>query len=554
MRELLRNEEHVYQRRWLTLLVLCLSLMVIGLDNTILNVALPTLAKPTVLGGLGASGSELQWIVDSYTLVFAGLLLTAGSLGDRFGRYKGLTIGLTIFGTGSALSALASSANMLIVTRALMGIGGAFIMPATLSVLTNVFTEPRERAKAIGIWAGVSAIGIGLGPVAGGTLLTHFWWGSVFLVNVPVVIGALILGYFLIPESRDPAAPRLDPLGSLLSIAGLGALLWAIIEGPGKGWTSAPVLGGFVLGVALLGAFLYWELHYESPMLDIRVFENPRFSAASGAITLTFLCLFGTIFLLTQYLQAVLGFSTVKAGAVLIPQAMVMMVAAPMSTRWVHRFGNKAVVATGMTIVALSLISITTLGPSSSTLHVIVVTVVLGLGMANIMAPATESIMGSLPKEKAGVGSAVNDTTRQVGGAVGVALLGSILSSRYGSLMGSALGSTVPAAVVDKARDSIGAALGAVRDLPAARPFAGDIVDAAHRSFITGFHTAALVAAGILLVSVLGVLRWLPARAAEPGVVHADATDAVPMGIGPVDVTPADLSADFADELEVGNA
>jgi EmrB/QacA subfamily drug resistance transporter len=556
MRELLRDEEHVYQRRWMTLLVLCLSLMVIGLDNTILNVALPTLAKPAHLGGLGASGSELQWIVDSYTLVFAGLLLTAGSLGDRFGRYRGLTIGLVIFGTGSMLSALASSANVLIATRALMGIGGAFIMPATLSILTNVFTEPRERAKAIGIWAGVSAIGIGLGPVAGGTLLTHFWWGSVFLVNVPVVAGAIALGYFLIPESRDPAAPRLDPLGSVLSIAGLGALLWAIIEGPGKGWTSASVLAGFVLGIGLLGAFLLWELRYESPMLDIRVFENPRFSAASGAITVTFLCLFGTIFLLTQYLQAVLGFSTVKAGAVLIPQAMVMMVAAPMSTRWVHRFGNKAVVATGMSIVALSLLSITTLDASSSTLSVIIVTVVLGLGMANIMAPATESIMGSLPKEKAGVGSAVNDTTRQVGGAVGVALLGSILSSRFGAQMDSTLGGSVPAAVIDRARDSIGAALGAVRDVPAARPFAGDIVDAAHHSFITGFHTAAVVAAGILVIAVIGVLRWLPARAAEPGLAHADATDAVPMGIGPVDVTPADVAADFADELEVevGNA
>src|SRR4051812_4273687 len=214
MRERLRHPDDVFDHRWMTLVVLCISLLVIGLDNTILNVAIPTLAKPTEAGGLGASASQLQWIVDSYTIVFAGLLLTAGSLGDRFGRYKALAFGLAVFGAGSALSAFAGSANMLIFTRALMGIGAAFIMPSTLSILTNVFTNPAERGKAIGIWAGVSAIGIGLGPVTGGFLLTHFWWGSVFLVNVPVVIGGLILGYLFVPESRDPSTPKLDPLGS----------------------------------------------------------------------------------------------------------------------------------------------------------------------------------------------------------------------------------------------------------------------------------------------------------------------------------------------------
>jgi EmrB/QacA subfamily drug resistance transporter len=554
MRDRLRDPESVYQRRWFTLLTLCVSLMVIGLDNTILNVALPTLQHAKDAGGLGASGSQLQWIVDSYTIVFAGLLLTAGSLGDRFGRYRGLAIGLAVFGTGSALSAFAPSASMLIATRALMGIGGAFIMPSTLSVLTNVFTEPRERAKAIGIWAGVSALGIGVGPVAGGALLTHFWWGSVFLVNIPVVIAGLVLGYLFVPESRDPAAPRLDPLGSILSIAGLSALLWAIIEGPSHGWTSPEVLGGFAIGLAILAAFLAWELHTDEPMLDIRFFENPRFSAASGAITLTFLCLFGTIFLLTQYLQAVLGYSTVKAGAVLIPQAAVLMIFAPMSTRWVHRFGNKAVVATGMLIVSGSLLLMRTLGTGSGLLHVIVVTVVLGLGMANIMAPATESIMGSLPRDKAGVGSAMNDTTRQVGGAVGVALLGSILSSRYGASVSDALsGRGVPAGFVRTARDSVGAALKLVSEAPGARRLAPAIVPASHNAFVHGLHTATTAAAALLALAAVGVVKWLPARAHDHDVVSADASDAVPMGIGPVDVVPAEVAADLADELELGH-
>src|SRR3954471_18142011 len=238
MRAALRDQAVVHRRRWITLLVLCISLMVIGLDNTILNVALPTLAKPKVAGGLGASGSALQWIVDSYTLVFAGLLLTAGSLGDRFGRYRGLTLGLTIFGTGSVLSAFATSASVLIATRALMGIGGAFIMPATLSILTNVFTEPKERAKAIGVWAGLSGVGIAIGPVVGGWLLEHFSWHAVFTVNLPVVAAALVLGRFFIPDSFDSSAPRLDPLGAVLSIAGLSALLYAIIGAPEHGWGS----------------------------------------------------------------------------------------------------------------------------------------------------------------------------------------------------------------------------------------------------------------------------------------------------------------------------
>ncbi len=436
-----------HRRRWLTLLVLCLSLMVIGIDNTILNVAIPTLAKPTSVGGLGASASELQWIVDAYTIVFAGLLLTSGSLGDRFGRYRALTIGLVIFGLGSALSAFAPSATVLIGTRALMGIGASAIMPATLSVLTNVFHDPRERAKAIGVWAGVSAIGIAVGPIVGGVLLQHFWWGSVFLVNVPVVCLALVAGFLLVPDSKDPNAGRLDPLGSLLSIAGLSILLWAIIEGPSNGWSSPSVLGGFVIGGVVLAGFFVWELKCSNPMLDVRFFENPRFSAASGAITLAFLALFGTIFLLTQYTQQVLGYSTVEAGAVFLPQSVVLMIFAPMSTRWVRKFGNKAVVATGLFILAAALALMATFQTDTAAWWVITITALSALGMAHVVAPATESIMGSLPRAKAGVGSAMNDTTRQVGGAVGVALLGSILASAFRPKVQDLLHGIVPGVV-----------------------------------------------------------------------------------------------------------
>src|SRR4051794_5006319 len=297
-----------YPRRWAALAVLCLSLVTISLDNTILNVALPTLERE-----LHAGASQLQWIVDAYMLVFAGLLLTAGALGDRFGRRRALTFGLATFGIGSLLAALAPGAGELIAARALMGVGGAFIMPSTLSILTVIF-PPAERGKAIGIWAGVAGIGIAIGPVAGGWLLEHFDWGAVFLVNLPVVVTALVAGRFLLPESSDPAAPALDPRGFALSTVGLISLVWAIIEAPSRGWTDAGILGAFGLAVVTLAAFVAWELRAPSPMLDVRLFRNPRFSASSVAISLAFFALFGVIFFLTQYMQGVLGYDALEAG------------------------------------------------------------------------------------------------------------------------------------------------------------------------------------------------------------------------------------------------
>ncbi|HEX2381003.1 MAG TPA: DHA2 family efflux MFS transporter permease subunit [Acidimicrobiales bacterium] len=546
----MRDPQYVHQRRWFTLLVLCVSLIVIVLDNTILNVALPTLAHPVENGGLGATGSQLQWIVDAYTIVFAGLLLTAGSLGDRFGRYKALTFGLSVFGIGSLLSAFATDADVLIATRALMGVGGAFIMPATLSVLTNVFTEARERGRAIGIWAGVSALGIGIGPISGGVLLAHFWWGSVFLVNVPIVILGLVFGYLLIPESRDPSAPRLDPIGALLSIVGLTTFLWAVIEAPSHGWAAPDVLAGFAIGTALLVTFLLWELHTPSPMLNMHFFQNPRFSAASGAITVAFFSLFGTLFLMTQYLQSVLGYSTIKAGAVLLPQAVTIMVAAPLSSVWVQRFGNKRVVAGGLLVVTAGFLAFLTLQPDSSTLHVILVTCALGLGMGNVMAPATDSIMGSLPRAKAGVGSAVNDTTRQVGGAFGVAVLGSILSSQYATHFTSRVPDGVPADAVDAAKDSVGAALGVANTLPSQlQHLAPGLIDAAKSSFVDGFHLAALIAAVLVFGAALGVLRFLPARGTDEEPADMPWLEAEPVASadGDVELVPLDAATTLAE-------
>jgi EmrB/QacA subfamily drug resistance transporter len=493
-------------RRWWTLGVLCLSLLVIGVDNTILNVALPTLERD-----LGASASQLQWIVDAYMLVFAGLLLTAGALGDRFGRKRALEIGLVVFAAGSVWAALAASAESLIAARALMGVGGAFIMPSTLSILTATFPAG-ERGRAIGIWAAVAGLGIVIGPLSGGWLLEHASWHAVFLVNLPFVLATFVAGRWLVRESRDPDAGRLDVRGFALSFTGLTALVWAIIEAPGTGWTDPSILAAFGLAAIALALFAAWELRAPAPMLDVRLFRNRRFSAASAAIALTFFALFGTIFFLTQYLQLVLGHSALEAGVRVMPVAAGMIVGGPLSARLAERAGTKLVVAGGLGLVAAGL-AILALAEVDSSYTVIAASMaILGLGMGLAMAPATDSIMGALPLAKASVGSAVNDATRTTGGALGVAVLGSLLSSHYRGAMESVT-TGLPGAAAEAARDSLSGALAVSGRVGG--DAGAQIAEAAQSAFVSGMHVAVLVAAGIAVAGAVVALVALPAREAE---------------------------------------
>jgi EmrB/QacA subfamily drug resistance transporter len=519
-------DDRAHRQRWATLGVLCLTLVLVSVDNTILNVAIPTLART-----FDATSSQLQWIVDSYVLVFAGLLLTAGFLGDKFGRRTALMAGMAIFGVGSVAASTAGSAGQLIGYRALMGVGSALIMPATLSILTNVFRDPKERAKAIAIWAGCSGLGVALGPVTGGWLLEHFDWGSVFLVNVPVLTLAIVGCLFVVPNSRDAKAPKLDLGGAVLSMAGLTALLWAIIEAPEHGWLAGRTLATFALAAAVLGVFIGWESRQAHPMLNLGFFRNPRFSAASGAVTLTFFALFGSLFLVTQYMQSVMGYTALQSGVRYLPLAATLLVVSPLSAKAAQRFGSKLVVTTGLALVGTGLLGMTRLGVDTGYGTLLVSMLVLAAGMALTMAPATESIMGSLPPEQAGVGSAVNDTTREVGGALGVAVLGSILSSVFGGRMVDVLaGGQLPEEPRRVAEHSVTGAV-AVAEQIGGVPGA-TLAHAAKSAFVDGLHTTSLVAAGFAGLGAVIAFVFLPARAGEVAV----ALDAEPAKSAPGEV------------------
>jgi EmrB/QacA subfamily drug resistance transporter len=520
------------------------SLLIIVIDNTILNVAIPSLIRD-----LDASNSQIQWIIDSYVLVFAGLLLTSGSLSDRFGRKGALQIGLVLFAIGSIASASADTANQLIFTRAFMGIGGALIMPATLSILTNVFRDPKERGRAIAIWAGFSGLAVALGPITGGFLLEHFSWHSVFWINVPIAALALVLGAFIIPKSRDPRQSKLDPVGAVLSIIGLASLLFAIIEGPSKGWSSGLVVGAFLIAAVALVSFVLWERHSSSPMLDMTVFKNPRFSAASGTITLVFFALFGSLFLMTQYWQLVHGYSPLEAGVRLLPHAATMMIVAPLSARLVERIGTKRVVLTGLILIAIGLLLLSTIAPDSPYPQVISYFIVMASGMGMTMAPATESVMGSLPREKAGVGSAVNDTTRQVGGALGVAIIGSAVSSVYASRIGTMssefgldTSSTADAESSLGGAQRVGAALG---------NGAQQFIDGANQIFVDSMSIGMRVSAAVIVIAAIGVWKYLPARASTGSIASGPAFSETPRTAGVAVAPPATAAQAVDDSFDI---
>jgi EmrB/QacA subfamily drug resistance transporter len=415
----------VYARRWWILGTLCISLVTIVLAVSSLNVAIPRIQAE-----LGASGTELQWIIDAYALVFAGMLLPAGALGDRFGRKGTLHIGLVVFGISALVASAADDPTQLIAARTAMGVGAAFIMPSTLSIIVNSFPF-HERPKAIAFWAAFAGVGGALGPISSGVLLDHFWWGSVFFANVPLVLLLLVLSARIVPTSKDPNGHPLDPIGAFLAVAGLVALVFAVIEAPEAGWASALTLGALAAAVVLLVAFVRWELRHRTPMLDPRLFRLPGFAAGSAAVTLAFFSIFAMFFLLTQYLQFVKGYSPLGAGLRVLPNACAMILVAPRAPQVVLRFGVRTTMRTGFLLTSVGFALLSTVREATPDGLVFVALVCIGSGMALTMPGASQHIIGALPLSKAGVGSAVNDVTREVGGAVGIAVAGSIVATVY---------------------------------------------------------------------------------------------------------------------------
>ncbi|KUM90225.1 MULTISPECIES: MFS transporter [Streptomyces] len=505
-----RVPEAVHRRRWAILGVLMLSLLIVVLDNSILNVAIKTISTPAPTG-LGATQSELEWAINAYTLVFAGLLFTAGLLGDRLGRKKVLLGGLVVFGAGSALAAFSGSPDQLIAFRALMGLGAAFVMPATLAVLMNVF-EREEQPKAIGIWAGGVGLAIAIGPITGGVLLDHFWWGSVFLINVPIVVLALALMLWLVPDSRDPNPGRIDPVGVVLSVIGLVLLVYGIIKGGQLAdFTDATVLATIGAGLAVLVAFVVFEKRSDHPSIDVTYFKNKVFSAAIGAIGLVFFALMGVTFFSVFYTQSVRGYSPLQTGLLMLPLAAAQLIFAPRARLVVDRFGNRATTTGGMLLIAAMLVAFATLEADTPIWLLEVIFFLMGTGMAHIMTPTSVVIMQALPREKAGSASALSNTFRQVGGALGIAVLGSVLSTAYRSGIESHLGS-VPPGVRHTAGESIEATLGVAAKLG---PRGDALVGPANDAFLHAMHVTALWGAGVALVGALVVALYLPGRPKE---------------------------------------
>jgi EmrB/QacA subfamily drug resistance transporter len=491
-------------------------------DNTIVNVALPTMSEQ-----LHASNSQLQWVVDAYSLIFAGLLLVCGSLGDRYGRKGALQVGLAAFAGFSLFAGLAGSIHTLIAARCLMGLAAAAIFPATLALLTNTFTDAKERATAIGVWTGVVGLAVALGPLTGGLLLRHFWWGSIFFVNLPVAAVAIALGAWLLPaRSRDPEAPRLDLVGFVLSIAGVVTVVYTTIEAPGRGWSDPLTVGGYAAGLAVLVVFAVWERHVSQPMLDVGLFTNIHFSAASFSITVSFFALFGFIFLITQYFQLVRGYDTLSAGVHTLPFAIATGAVAPAAPGLAARIGTKIVVPVGLVLMGVGFFVAATLKPDTAFFGPVLISMVLiAAGLGLVAAPSTEAILAVLPPAKAGVGSAVNDVTRELGGAFGVAVVGAVFSSVYGPHLAQRLaGLPLPAPALAAARQSTAAALAVAHQAPPQAT--GTIVDAARSAFIDGFGRGSIVCGCVVMAGAAFAFAVLPRRLPR---VDDERTDLVPV-------------------------
>ncbi|MFG2818704.1 MFS transporter [Kitasatospora sp. NPDC048365] len=493
------------RRRLLILATVCLAAFTINLDTTIVNVALPDLSQQ-----LGATTRDLQWIVDGYNLAFATLVLSAGSLGDRFGRRPTLLLGLAGFAATSVLGSAAGSPGPLVAARFAMGACAATIFPTTLSIITNTFPERRSRAKAVGVWGAVTGLGVAVGPVVGGVLLAHFGWPSVFLALVPVALVALVATWLWVPESSSPASARLDPAGLLFSSAAIGVLVYTLIEAPNRGWSSPATIAGFAAAALLTAVFVRVERGRDHPMIDLTLFRTPAFSAASGSVTVAFFALFGFIFLVTQYFQFIRGYGTLSTGVRILPVALTIAVGSVGGVALVPRLGTRAVVSTGLVLLGTSFAWIATSPTFIAYPQVVGQMVLMGLGLGLTTAPATESILSVLPPAKAGVGSAVNDATREAGGTLGVAVIGSVFTSLYASKLATTAFAGLPPGTLADGQDSVGSALGTAAS--AGPVHQQELLTAVQDSFMHGFHIACLVAAGVCLAGAVG------ARLALPGV------------------------------------
>ncbi|MBL4698836.1 MAG: MFS transporter [Phycisphaerales bacterium] len=500
---------HHGRRRWGALVMVCLAVTVIVMDGSIVNVALPTLIKTLD----GTSNSQLQWIVDAYILSFAVLLLTSGSSADRFGRRRLLMIGLTIFAAVSVGAAFSKSATQLIFWRAAMGVGAAMIFPATLAILTDAFPEPRLRRMAIAMWAGCSGLGVAIGPVAGGWLLTHYHWGSIFFINVPLIAVTLLGGALCIKESRDPEHPAFDFVGNALAILGLIALIWGLIEGPELGWLSPKILASLASAAVLLTGFLIWESKVKSPMLDIRLFRNRQFAGGCIAITTAFFGLFGFVFMVTQFFQFIYGYDALGAGLRTLPFAGFIVLGSGVADRFGAFFGARLISPAGLVLMGFGFLLVTQDTAQTPYLTLVYQMGFLGVGLGMVNASATNSIMSALPSAKAGVGSSVNDTARELGGTLGVAIMGSLFNVVYRSDITSGFeGSPIPVEAQETLRDSVGMAMGVIDQMnQTAGPIAAQAVRTpVQDAFIGGFHASSLLAGIAALLGGVAVFFFLP--------------------------------------------
>jgi EmrB/QacA subfamily drug resistance transporter len=447
----LATEPAANPRRWWALAAMVLAMLVVGLDSTVLNVALPTMSTQ-----LGANNSQLQWISDAYIVVFAAMLLPAGLLGDRFGRKKVLLSGLVLFVLASIVGTLVSSASAVIAVRAVMGVGGAIIMPLTMSMLPTVFPR-HEQPKAIGIWTASTALGMPLGPIVGGWLLQNFWWGSIFFLNVPTVALALVASALLLPESKDPNPRRLDLVGAALSIVGLAVFICGIIQGPSWGWGDGKTVAALAVGVLLLVALVLWELRSKIAMMDLHLFADRNFLWGTLGSTFISFALFGMLFVLPQYFQGVTGTDPIGTGVRIVPIMGGLLVAARISERLVARFSYRRVIPAGLLIMAASLLVGATTSYGDGYGFIVIWLLVAGLGTGLTMVPAMTAVMATLPRDRTGVGSSLVQTLRQVGSALGVALLGSLLASVYGAKVHTA---SLPSPLAHLAHESVTAGVG----------------------------------------------------------------------------------------------